>query len=156
MINQVEQIAAEAGMSIHRAQAMTAGNHWYNKDSLAIFLLPDNPAGASDIFRQDLIHNFIGENCSGLSLRLMENGNYDFVGKDSSLLGTGPLNGTWKYRQYPYLELKKQGSQYADHYFEISRFTDRDKVSEIVFIKLSPMNVDDFADNCVFLYGLRQ
>lgn len=157
LISHAEDSAYKAGMPITKQQSLTEGNHWYTKNSLAMFLLPDTSSGAAVFFRQDLFHEFVGEHCAeGISLTLEENGTYLFAGKSSPALGNKPLLGAWKFRQYPYLELKRQGSKYATYYFEISQYTKRDRVSDISIIKLSPVNKNLFPKNCEFLYGLRQ
>ena len=65
------------------------------------------------------------------------------------------VTGEWKYRQYPFLELRKKEAAYADYYFEIKRFRGADKVSEIDFVKLESLNTGSLPENCSFLNGTR-
>ena len=40
-IDNTTSIAEHAGYSINRVQSLTQGNHWYTKNSLALFVFPD-------------------------------------------------------------------------------------------------------------------
>lgn len=155
-ITQVERVAEKAGIKIERTQSLTEGNHWYTKNSLALFLLPENPAGLVPVFQKDLAQTFLSEECdTALSLTLFQNGSYVFSAQNTTSLEADLLEGTWAYRQYPYIELKRQGGQFSDFYFEISRTIEADRVSEIEFIKLSSLSLQHFPKGCVFVYGQR-
>jgi hypothetical protein len=155
-INHVVTIAEDLEWEIHHTQGLTIGNHWYTKDSVALFLFPDDPEATKHIFRQDLVNTFIGEKCGEkLVLKLDKSGDYHFEGSSKNIMDGGPYHGVWKYRQFPYLELRKHESSYSNYYFEIERFADSDDVSEIEFLKLTPVNEGYFPKGCVFLNGTR-
>lgn len=146
--------AEQAGLPVVQVSALAEGNHWYTKNSMALFLFPQHEAGATLFFRQDLVHTYQGENCgSEIELALNENGRFTLTNKLETPLDLG--KGVWKFRQYPYIELQKDESSYADYYFEISRYRGRDNISDIDFIKLTFLNSGDLPKECTFLYGMR-
>jgi len=148
-------ISATAGFTIQRIEGLSKGNHWYTKNSMALFLLPKNKDDKRMFFRQDLVNEYKAKDCGeATSLYLHKDGSFTLEMATKST-GTDMVIGVWKYRQYPFLELKKKGATYADYYFEIKRFRDADKVSEIDFVELVSLNTGSLPENCSFLIGTR-
>lgn len=155
-ISQVERIALDNGFSVGRTQGMTEGNHWYTKNAIALFLLPEDSARTKGVFKQDLMQEFRTEQCdSQILISLHSDGSYEIAGKDASVMELSSQKGSWQYRQYPYVELKKAGHQYSNYYFEISVNDTQDQISQIRFITLTPLNHSDLPDGCVLTYGQR-
>ncbi|WP_417359916.1 hypothetical protein [Gallaecimonas pentaromativorans] len=156
-IDIVSSLSASAGFSIQQKQFFNVGNHWYTKDSIALFLFPKTIDNDIAFFKQDLINDYKAQNCgTATSLKLNKNGSFNLEslsqGGDNVIES---IDGIWKYRQYPYLELQKKGSPYADYYFEIRRSKGADKVSEIEFLELVSLNTSSLPEGCSFLIGTR-
>lgn len=161
LIARAKSIVENMGLPLESISALTSGNHWYTKNSVALFLFPNNKRALGAIFRQDLSQTYQAEKCGGEhTLRLNEDGTFRLIEKplsEKSLFEKPKVTkGSWFYRQYPYLELQKQGANYSEYYFEISNFTKHDKVSEIEFVKLAYLNSSHFVEGCYFLHGTRR
>ncbi|WP_394221796.1 hypothetical protein [Alteromonas gracilis] len=146
---------------IHSIQTLKQENHWYTKNSLAVFLFPDGKKPNGSMFKQDLLHAYQSDSCGDINaLTLNSNGTFSLSLKNSSQENnsTTKTNGHWKYRQYPYLELQEHGSPYSNFYFEISTHEGEDRVSKLSFIKLTLLNANSniaLTDNCEFVVGQR-
>lgn len=149
-INVVLDLSLATGFPIQQTQGLTQGNHWYTKDSLALFLFPSNSSNQR-LLAPDLVNNYKATDCGAAdSLALTKNGRFLLR------MNNQALKGEWKYRQYPYVELHKDGSHYADYYFEIRQFTDTDRVSAINFLSLQLLNTDNtLPEHCFFIVGTR-
>lgn len=157
VIGDVEAITHAQGMPVERVLAMSAGNHWYTKDSVAVFLFPGNSSQRVGIFADDLVETFKSDECSlELSLTLNKEGSYFFSANDSEKTKNQVLTGIWRYRQYPYLELRSKGQVHSDHYFKISEHVEVDQISEIAFITLRPIQSPFVPEGCVLKFGLRE
>ncbi|NVK56556.1 MAG: hypothetical protein HWE26_13160 [Alteromonadaceae bacterium] len=156
-IESVAELAAIAGYPVQRTQGLTQGNHWYTKNSLALFLLPSNRNARQGLFLQDLVNKYEAKHCEPAnSLLLAKDGSFKLISESDQDAGNNDLHsGTWKYRQYPYVELQLYGSSYADYYFQIKQFEGADKVSAIQFIELVSLNADMLPEGCSFIVGTR-
>lgn len=155
-IDMASNLSATAGFPIQHSQGLSQGNHWYTKNSMALFLLPKE-RDKQPFYYQDLVNEYKSQGCNkATTLNLHKDGSFTLkiitknTNNDSDVVG-----GVWKYRQYPFLELQKKGSAYADYYFEIKRFRDVDKVSEIDFVELVSLNTGSLSEGCSFLIGTR-
>jgi hypothetical protein len=156
MIDKAIELAADAGLPVQRTQGLTEGNHWYTKNSIALFLFPENRNSKHGLFRQDLINDYKGENCGkDFTLSLEKGGTFKLVVSSEDKPHRQLEAGKWMYRQYPFIELQKNESSYSDYYFEIKQYKGRDKVSEIAFIKLISLNSGSLSAECSFLHGVR-
>ena len=153
-----EALSVEAGFPIKRTQGMTEGNHWYTKNSLALFLLPENNGSNLVLFKQDLINRYEGKQCENVTaLNLESDGTFllDVQPQSGGYLEDS-VKGTWKYRQYPFVELQKAGLTYAEYYFEIQPFTGSDVVGEIDYVELVSLNAGSLPGGCSFIVGTRR
>ncbi len=169
-IDKTSEVADNLGFPIHSVQMLTQGNHWYTKNSLALFLLPEGGRPDGTLLSQDLVHKYQADNCSeNTVLTLNPNGTFELILSDnnssaqknnsnSSNSVLKRASGQWKLRQFPYLELQEDGANYANFYFEISQSKEIDQISEIHFINLTTINVNSTTPlplTCVFTYGER-
>jgi len=159
-LTKLELVLAEQDIEIKRVQAMVEGNHWYNKDSVALFVMPDVKDQQVGVFKQDLVHLYQAEDsglCGGeLLLQLNKDGSYQFSGTGLDPEYKNDWQGSWHYRLYPYLELRPVGAKLSTQYFEIGQKTGRDKVSEIAFTLLKPVQSQLLPSKCSLVFGLRQ
>jgi len=157
VIDKTASIAEFEGYPIINMQALTQGNHWYTKDSLALFLFPDGRKPKGTLLTQDLTNTYKGENCGdGQRLTLNKNGTYQLTLK--TINNEVNTKGHWKFRQFPYLELQELNSPYANYYFEISQIESEDKVSKLNLTQLQLLNANStnpLASECVFIHGIR-
>ena len=155
LIDYVDAQVASSGYQINRTQGLTEGNHWYTKNSVALFLFPSDSDEQHFIFRADLTGKFISRGCQGITaLELRNDGSFVFSGQPDESVTKAALTGTWRYRQYPYVELKSSDVDVAEHYFEISRFSERDQISDISFINLNVLSSYLMPAGCQFRLGL--
>ena len=157
VINQAKAVVEKAGMTVEYTNALTTGNHWYTKNSIALFLFPKGSKAIGELFRQDLQHTYQAKECGGnYELSLKSDGTYVLLDNNQLAEKRVISKGNWLYRQFPYIELQKFGADYSEFYFEISQETKRDNISEIEFITLNYLNNSQFEKGCQFLYGLRK
>ena len=153
---------------VTRTSALKEGNHWFQKNSIGVFLVPKgvNPhAGTSmrdmaNLYRiefdksQDLQHDESDQCHSSLTLNLNINGRYAFseeVKNENYSYGT---NGQWRMRAYPFIEMRPDtGGRWL--YFEAQRESRNDQISQLNVTTLTP--VEDYANlaGCQFVYGQR-
>jgi hypothetical protein len=156
-IDNTSAIAEREGFPINSVQLLAQGNHWYTKNSLALFLFPDGKKPKGTLLAQDLMHTYKAQSCGdGHRLSLNKDGTYQLTLKTED--STAETKGHWKFRQFPYLELQELNSPYANYYFEISSEQTKDQVSELNLTHLQLLNANSanpLAQECVFTYGLR-
>ncbi len=156
VIDKAVEVAADTGLPVGYIQGLTTGNHWYKKNSIALFLFPERMDSKHGLFRQDLINDYQGQNCGEeFFLSLKKDGSFMLEVLSEHPADRKLQKGNWLYRQYPYIELQANESAYADYYFEIRQYKGRDKVSEIEFIKLLSLNSGGLPEKCSFLHGVR-
>lgn len=152
-IDSVTGIAASQGISVTHIRSLTEGNHWYTKNSLALFVLPDDYRG---ILKPDLLHTFITDKCSQtLSLALHSNGTFTIKQTGEPVSGqTANRQGSWHYRQPPYLELRfANGRDFS--YYQIHKRSESDIVSAMQVIRLIPLQGIRQASQCELMYAER-
>lgn len=169
-IDKTSEVANTLGFPIQSVQMLTQGNHWYTKNSLALFLLPGGGRPDGTLLSQDLVHKYQADIClENTVLTLNPNGTFELIigdknssakknNSNSSSSAFKKASGQWKLRQFPYLELQENGASYANFYFEISQSKETDQISEIHFINLTTINVNSTTPlplTCVFTYGER-
>ena len=156
-IDNTTSIAENAGYPINSVQSLTQGNHWYTKNSLALFVFPDGHRPLGALLAQDLAHIYTADGCGdGQRLTLNKDGSYTLTLQTPT--SSEDVKGKWKFRQFPYLELQEPNSPYANYYFEISRVDSQDKISKLDLTQLHLLNANSanpLAKECVFTYGVR-
>ncbi|NDV92619.1 hypothetical protein GTH32_15700 [Alteromonas sp. 345S023] len=98
-IDIASNISATAGFTVQRIEGLNKGNHWYTKNSMALFLLPKNKDNRRMFFRQDLMNEYKAKDCSeATSLYFHKDGSFTLEMATKST-GTDMIIGVWKYRQ---------------------------------------------------------
>lgn len=162
-LEQVKTLVKQAGFNVNDFLPLTRANHWYTKNSMALILFPDDIETGGHIFVQDLDNSYKSKDCGAeLTLTLNEDGSYLISGDTGDYEWTEEdldvLSGTWLYRQFPYLELrtKTHNDQYTYYmYFEISKRSERDKISKIEMLQLNPVQKYSATAGCSFEFGER-
>ncbi|GGF64926.1 hypothetical protein GCM10011338_16600 [Alteromonas lipolytica] len=156
LLTHIEQVTEANGFTISRQQAMTEGNHWYTKDSAALFLY--SLEGAKKGLRKaDVARSYIASGCdTDITLTLQNDGSYQFLGTIADAFQKQHATGTWLFRQRPYVELRATGADYSSQYFEVSREYTRDQISALTFIRLTPLQSYLLDSDCVLEFALRE
>lgn len=145
----------EIGWPIQQTRALVAGNHWYTKNSVGLYLLPDGVKTANKVATQDLADDYQSRNCNeSVKISLKDDNRYTMMFSENKESKADHLNGYWKVRSYPYLELTSLNEQWW-FYFEIEQKIEVDKVSKIQIVELKPVDQYRFFPNCSFVTGVR-
>jgi len=151
LINSLSNIS----WTIPNVEALVSGNHWYSKNSVGLFLIPEGVKQKDRIAIQDIANNYESRNCDTLvNLHLNKNNTYKLSFTDKTNERTDHLKGIWKIRSYPYIELTSSNERWW-FYFEIEQKVESDKVSKINIIELKPVDRYLFFPNCSFANGIR-
>jgi hypothetical protein len=154
-LNRLLNSLSDIDWAIRNVEALVAGNHWYSKNSVGLFLLPEGLKQHDKIASQDLVNRYESRNCkTPVSIRLNKNNTYQLSFTNKVYEHTDHLKGTWKVRSYPYIELTSFNERWW-FYFKIEQKVETDKVSKINIIELEPVESYSFFPHCSFEYGVR-
>lgn len=130
-------------------QALSISNHWYTKNSIGLYIVPNNIDPHKGTSSADLANVYTGWQCeSNVVLNLQRDGKFSLQKDNQS------YSGNWKITSFPYLQLS--GSEpYLHTYFEVSQHGEVDKISPVTITSLTPVENDFLADGCVLTFGLR-
>lgn len=143
-------------VKIDSVKPLFSGNHWYTKNSLAVFIVPIESTLEDTIMYEDLTNAFSSKNCNAqMTLNLFDDGKYTLISEGSDKEDPLSSSGSWHYRQYPYLELRPLIGESRYRYYEISREIEQDQISKIEMLKLTALQSQQVADGCVFEFGTR-
>ncbi|KGJ89447.1 hypothetical protein [Thalassotalea sp. ND16A] len=151
LLNSLSQI----GWPIENTEFLVNGNHWFKKNSVGLYLLPEGMKQNDKIPVQDLINEYESRDCdTSVKIQLNRDQTYQFVFQSKSSERNDHLKGIWKLRSYPYIELTSFNQRWW-FYFEIEKKIETDNVSSIEIIELKPLDSYKFFPNCSFAYGQR-
>jgi len=151
LVNKLSQL----NFSITNTDFLVTGNHWFKKNSVGLFLLPEGFKQNDSIPSQDLANEYEARGCDiPVKIKLYQDNTYQLIFATKSSDRIDHLSGVWKLRSYPYLELTSLNERWW-FYFEIEQKMEVDNVSEIEIIQLNPIDKYDFISNCSFAYGQR-
>ena len=143
-------------VKIDSVKSLFSGNHWYTKNSLAVFIVPVEGTLEDTFMNKDLTNAFSSKNCNAqMTLSLFDDGKYTLTSEYSD--NGNPLlsSGTWHYRQHPYIELRPLKGEIRYQYYEISREIEQDQISKIEMLKLTALQSQQVVDGCTFEFGTR-
>ena len=135
---------------------LKAGNHWYSKNSLALFLLPGeiNPHNQSAI--PDLSHKYIGRNCDAdISITLKADQCFMIEIGGPEQRRRQVQQGSWSFTEYPYMLIKPQDTGGWGYFMKIDKSIETDKVGNIEMLHLMPQDEYQVLAGCTFVYGVR-
>ena len=153
--NQAErlrQLVEILGWEVDTIQPFSSGNHWFKKNNLGLFLVPDSVTNVGKSAR-DIASRYKSHECEQRQiLELIVDGHYRLTDlSNGELIGEGQ----WRMRQYPYVELTSSYG-YWSHYFVIAESLEQDQVSEINMTTLSPVQRYPDFTSCQFAIGVRR
>ena len=155
LINQLEQELTLLDWAIEQTSALKEWNHWFQKNSVGLFLVPDGVKPHSGTSVADMANLYQSEGCPlRLSLTLSSNGRYSFSEEVKSTNYSYGYHGDWRMRAYPYIEMRPdKGGRWL--YFEAQQATSTDQVSALKLVHLVPMENYANLAGCQFTYGQR-
>jgi hypothetical protein len=139
---------------IHKNQPLVAGKHFYTKNNLGLFILPEN----ENLTKQsiDIANAYKSVNCGHtVSLNLNKDGTYTlFFAQLPFSDTTDYLKGVWHFTEYPYLSLGPKNG-YEWFYFKMQQEHTVDKIGKIHKTLLISQDKYSHLHFCDFAYGLR-
>ncbi len=146
---------SELGWVVPNVHFLVSGNHWYQKDSVGLLLLPEGVKPKDKMAPQDIANIYESKNCNtSVKIHLNADKTYQLVFAKKNKQ-TDHLIGTWKMRSYPYIELTSNNEMWW-FYFKIEQKTETDKISKIEIVELHPEDKYNFFPKCSFVYGIRK
>lgn len=153
------------GFDIENISPLVIDNYWYTGNDIGVMLLPsvsaDNSRSRVGVRTEDLANTYQAQHCA-FKHKIIIGSDYRYhieLVNDSTEHVQRKLSGSWRVRQFPYLEFKPDKSAGQEHepwfYFEISKAKEVDMVSAIELIKLKPVQHYPLLNNCHFAFGLR-
>lgn len=150
-VDKIENTLLSLGFNIHNIDALVTSNHWYTKDTVGLYIVPEGFDPNNDTRIENIAFTYKSENCETFTeLNLLKNGT--FIYKISSDI---KVTGKWSISGYPYI-LLENAEPYLNFYYEIIKSQRSDKISKIDIIELHPVNSDRIITSCKLLYGIRK
>ena len=150
-VDKIESTLLNLGYNIQGIDALVTSNHWYTKDTVGLYIVPDGFDPNNETRIENIAFTYQSENCEIFAeLNLLKNGT--FIYKISS---DTKVTGKWSISGYPYILLEND-EPYLNFYYEIIKSQRIDKISKVDIIELQPVNNDRIITNCNLLYGIRK
>lgn len=154
-VNKLHNVLNELGWTDLKTNPLKTNNHWYTKDTIGLFLVPENIEPNKGQTAQDLLGRYIAVGCERQwQLVLKNNGVFD-IQTAGQPIEREYGSGFWEMRQYPYLELRARGDSFWAQFFEIKQRHEIDQISAITFTDLVPVNNAFKLTPCQFTQGIR-
>jgi uncharacterized protein YceK len=161
MMNDTKSIEAlipsleQSGWPIISSSALFTENHWFKKDTIGLFIVPDGVTPHSGTSMAEIANNYSGINCNqDLNLVLTSNGQYFFKDINNEQVPEEFASGEWKIRSFPYIEMKANKG-YWWFYFTVKKSETTDVVGKINLTTLEPVNDYSVLRGCQFQLGIR-
>ena len=153
-IDKILVLLEDNGWKITSASSLFAGNHWYRKNDVAILLIPDRLLSDGLFDLKNIAGAYDSNHCStGAKLILDTDNTYEFTVEDDSG-DEGYAKGSWKFTQYPYVELRSTNRSYY-FYFSVEHDIISDNIGKVEITELLPENEYYFLPGCSFIRGIR-
>ena len=149
-VSKVESSLIRLGYGVSNISALVSENHWYAKNTVGLYIVPDGVVPNSGKNTEDIAFQYKSEGCdSSTELNLQKNGKFTY-----KIFNDIKVTGTWSITEYPYIILENE-EPYLHYYFEINRSKKADKISEIEVIDLHPLSSSLIILSCKLTYGER-
>ncbi len=146
----LEDILISLNYDIGSINALVTSNHWYTKNTIGLFLVPDGVAPHSGKNIEDISFLYQAESCeTRAQLNLHNDGKFTYMTPEKT-----EISGTWSITQYPYIRLEND-RPYLNFYYEITRSKRVDRIGEIEIIELHPLSSTLIISKCNMIYGIR-
>ncbi len=155
--DQLRVLLEQQGWPALRVESMVHGNHWYSGNAVGLFLLPPGQTVQQTTLPKDFSYLYQGAGCASPgTVELRADQRFQIRIETSHHLDAAMLQGQWRIRQYPYLELQADADPNWFYYLEISQAQSVDQISAIAKIRLTPLQSYPAFAGCFFEYGARQ
>lgn len=137
-------------------QPLFKGNHWYTKNSIGLFLIPEGMEQSDKVLSQDLVNQYISDKCD-LSAKLILNrdNSYQLSYKKDPNNKVEHKSGKWELTGYPYIQLTSLKGEWT-FYLEIHKKIITDSIGKVELLELKPLNSHHVYPSCNFVYGVRK
>jgi hypothetical protein len=150
-IDKIEATLIELGYNIKSIDALVASNHWYTKNTVGLYLVPEGYEPNSDNNIKNIAFHYQSEECETTTeLHLLKSGRFTYKIASNII-----ITGRWSITEYPYILLEND-DPYLSFYYEIKKSQRVDKISKIEVIELHPVNNAQIITNCKLIYGVRK
>lgn len=161
MMNDTKSIEAlipsleRSGWSILSSTALFTENHWFQKDTIGLFVVPEGVTPHLGESMAELADTYQGIQCNQpLALVLTSNGQYYFKDESDKKVLEAFATGEWKIRSFPYIEMKANKG-YWWFYFTVKKSETTDVIGKIALTTLEPVNNYSVLKGCQFQSGIR-
>lgn len=153
-VTHLAEVLQTKDISVTNLIPMTADNHWYTSDSMALFVIPEG-VNHMVVNKRDLAQKYLSANCEReVFLVLREDGSFSFFGETWNKKQQQLAEGNWRYKQFPYLEFVPDNGNWTT-YFTIEIKTVFDQIGKVTLYQLSPSSRHPIAQQCIFEFGIR-
>lgn len=150
-IDTLENTLNSLGYDVGSINALVASNHWYTKNTIGVFIVPEGITPNSGKNTEDIAFKYQSEGCdTNTVLNLRRDGKFTYMP-----LGKLEITGTWSITQYPYILLNSD-EPYLNFYYEITRSKKVDRISVVDIIELQPLDSSLIISKCKMTYGVRE
>lgn len=158
-LNTVIDSVSALGWKLSNSQMLKEGNHWYIKNNVGLFLVPEGARTHDIIAMQDLSNTYQSKDCKSVGqITLNSDASYTMsFEKSFNILihnRTDFMKGNWKITAFPYVELKSLNNEWF-FYFKIQSSKIVDNIGEVNIVELIPENNYTVLPKCKFAYGQR-
>jgi hypothetical protein len=149
-LDKVEKALEILGYKLDSTNPLVSSNHWYTKNTMGLFIVPQGviPNSGSNII--DLANHYKSEGCAvPIEIELKPNGIFKY--KEN---GKEELKGIWSITGFPYILLEKE-EPYLNYYFEVEKVIVRDQLGKINTTILKPISNHNVIHKCNLVNGVR-
>ncbi|WP_102797800.1 hypothetical protein [Bowmanella denitrificans] len=155
-LDRVMAASASQGWYVHNVTAMVKGNHWYTKDSMGLFLLPEGVDPSDPSAAENMSFNYQSSGCEqSPGLQLSDDHTFRIQPVAEVPFDADWHQGTWRLKESAYLELTPKADPTWSYYLELQRSTETDQLGQAEVIRLTPMRTYLMFGKCSFEYGVR-
>ncbi|WP_085297712.1 hypothetical protein [Cognaticolwellia mytili] len=148
-------VIAKLGWSDADVQPLFKGNHWYSKNSIGLFLIPEGVEQSDKVLSQDLVNQYTSDKCDhSAKLRLNRDNTYQISYKNDPNNKTEHKMGKWELTGYPYIQLTSSNGDWT-FYLEIHNNIITDLIGRVELLELKPLSSHHVYPSCNFVYGVR-
>lgn len=151
----VKTIAEQHGWQNLQETSLVSGNHWYTKNTMALFLLPEGEVGKQRIASRDLENTYHSRNCSeDVQIVFKPNGRYQLTLKSPNKNQQAFAKGKWRVTSLPYISLNSDNGIWW-FYLTVSHEAAVDKLGKAQLTVLTPVEQYKEFPQCQFSHGVR-
>ena len=153
-VDNILQLLDAENWPVHSVSPLVSGKHWFTKDSVGLYLLPEgiNPHYGNTV--QDLVSVYKSRACeTDVEIHLKADAKFEIVFSEP-VSEDRSFTGAWHSNNYPVIQLTPDDDLWP-WYFEVNRTIESDKISNIEVAELVPLNQDKLFPGCKFASGVR-